>query len=121
MTTIIQSLRAALLGALLCFFVFPTGGCSSAPSERVVQVQSLKAVGHAAESAVALSAQLYRDGRITAAQARTVLDFYNERFQPVYRVAVSAVNANLDTLASPELLSLAGELSNLVLQLQKHP
>ena len=92
----------------------------AAPSERVVQVQTLKAVGHTADGAVALSAQLYRDGRITAAQARQVMDFYDQKFQPAFRLAVNAVQANLDSLASPEVANLASQLSALVLQFQNN-
>jgi uncharacterized protein YoaH (UPF0181 family) len=88
--------------------------CHQAPSTRVVQVQTLKAVGQSADAAVALSAQLYRDHRITAAQARVVADFYDAKFQPAFRVAVVAVNANLDSIASPDLMILAAQLSSLV-------
>src|SRR5689334_9698866 len=88
-------------------------GCA-APSGRVVQVQTLKAVGHTAESAVALSAQLYRDHRITADQARAVNTLYDVKLQPAFRVAVNAVQMNLDSVASPELVDLAAQLSALV-------
>lgn len=107
----------------LCAFVLATplltlsGGCA-APSARVAQVQSLKAVGQSAESAVELSAQLYRDGRITPAQARQVADFYDQRFQPSFRLAVAAVNANLDSIASPDVAALASQLSALVVSFQ---
>lgn len=93
-------------------------GCSTPPSARVVQVQSLKAVGHAAESAVALSAQLYRDGKITSAQAYKVAYHFDRQFQPAFRLAVAAVNANLDSAASPDLVALAAQLSSLVVQFQ---
>jgi hypothetical protein len=94
--------------------------CTTTPNQRVVEVQTLKAIGHTAESAVQLSAQLYKDGRITALEARNVIDFYDTKFQSVFRVAVNAAQANLDTIASPEVISLAAQLSALVLQLQ-HP
>lgn len=105
--------------ALLAFVVAPSLTSCAAPSTRVVQVQSLKAVGHSAEAAVSLSAQLYRDGLITAAQARLVMAFYDERFQPAYRVAVTAVQANLDSIASPDVIDLAAQLSSLVASFQK--
>jgi len=95
--------------------------CSTAPSARVVQVQTLKAVGEAADASVSLSAQLYASNKITAAQARQVLDFYNQRFQPVYRLAVAAVNANLDSVAAPDVLALATQLASLVTQFQSAP
>lgn len=94
--------------------------CSTAPSARVAQVQTLKAVGNSADAAVALSAQLFRDNRITAVQAREVITFYNTKFQPAFRLAVSMVNANLDSLASPDLISLASQLASLVIQFQNH-
>lgn len=92
--------------------------CSSSPSSRVVQVQTLKAVGQSAETAVSLSAQLYAAGKITAAQANQVRDLYDLKFQPAYRVAVSAVQMNLDSIASPDLLTLAQQLTTLVASFQ---
>lgn len=92
--------------------------CTTPPSARVAEVQTLKSVGQSAEAAVGLSAQLYQAGTITAAQARQVLDFYNLKFQPSFRLAVSAVNANLDTLASPAVIALANQLAALVVSLQ---
>lgn len=94
-------------------------GCSTPASARVSQVQSLKVVGHTAESAVAASAQFYASGQITAKQARDVIDLYNLRFQPAYRLAVIAVNSNLDSAASPDLINIATMLSTLVLSYQK--
>lgn len=104
----------------LGFFSLPVTntGCQ-APSTRVVQVQTLKAVGHTAEAAVATSAQLYGSRLITEKQARDVMDLFNLRFQPAYRVAVNAVNANLDSIASDELVTLAGQLATLVASYQK--
>jgi hypothetical protein len=109
------------LGLLLCTTPLVTTGCSTAPNARVAQVQTLKAVGHAAESAIELTRELYRTQRITATQARQAMDFYDQRFQPTYRVAVAAVRANLDSLASPELVGLAAELSALVASFSNTP
>ncbi len=109
------SLLTALCVVCFCIpAVTLTSGCGTPPSARVVQVQSLKAVGQSAESAVTLCANLYGARQITAAQAQAVMDFYNQKFQPAFRVAVAAVNANLDSLASPDLQALANQLSNLV-------
>lgn len=108
----------------LAFFATATPllqtGCKTPPSARVVQVQTLKAVGHTAETAVATSAQLYAAHLITDKQALAVIDFYNLRFQPAYRIAVNAVNANLDSLASDELTTLAAQLATLVASYQTH-
>lgn len=95
-------------------------GCGSPPSARVVQVQTLKAVGQTAEAAVALSAQLYAAGKITPDQAYQVKALYDTKFQPAFRIAVNAVNANLDSFASPDLIALAQQISDLVVSLQKH-
>lgn len=95
-------------------------GCA-APSSRVVQVQTLKAVGHSAEATVALSAQLYADGKITTAQAYEIAVFYDKKFQPAYRLAVAAVNANLDSFASPDLIILTQQLANLLASYQSKP
>lgn len=95
--------------------------CQTAPSARVVQVQTLKATGHSAEAAVTLAANLYAANRITATQAKQVIDFYDKRWQPAFRIAVSAVNANLESFASPELIGLAAQLSALVASFAQTP
>ena len=64
-------------------------GCST-PATRNQTVATLKAVGHTAEAAVSLSAQLYADGKITNDQAWAVFEFYNKRYLPAFRLAVSA-------------------------------
>jgi len=111
-------LFAAIVLCWTGFFVTVSTGCGTPPSERVAQVQTLKAVGHTAEAAVALSAQLYRDGVIDAVQAHRVLNIYDLKFQPAYRVAVATVNANLDSIASPDLVALASEIASLVASYQ---
>lgn len=112
--------RLLLIVALLATPIVSTS-CSTAPNSRVVQYQTLKSVGQTAEVAVELSARLLDSGKITPHQARQVLDFYNLKFQPVYRAAAAAVGSDLSRIASPDLLSLAAELTNLVNQLIKKP
>lgn len=107
-----------LASALIAIPAIQTG-CKSTPNERVIQVQTLKASGQTAEAAVALSAQLYRDGLISADKARIVIDFYNLRFQPTYRLAVTAVRGDLNSLSSPELWDLLNQLTVIVANLQK--
>ena len=108
---------ALALGLALATPVIYTG-CSTVPSARVTEDQTLKAVGESAEAAVALSAHLYASGTITATQARQINAFYDTKFQPAFSVAVIAVNSNLDSVASPDLVSLAGQLSNLIISFQ---
>jgi hypothetical protein len=107
-------LRLALVFCLVGFGSVALPGCATPPSARVVQVQTLKAVGQTAEAAVALSARLYRDGVITPNQALEIRAFYDERFQPAFRLAAAAAQANLDSIASPDLAALAGQLAALV-------
>lgn len=115
-----KNITRILALALFAFAVpLATTSCQTAPNERVVQAQTLKAVGATAEAVVGLSAQLYRDGKITAAQARDVIAFYDSKFQPAFRIALAAAKSNLDSLASPDLMNLAGQLSALVASYQK--
>jgi len=101
-----------------CAVPIITTGCQQPTNERVAAVQTLKAVGQSAEGAVGLSAQLYRDGKITAEQARDIADFYNLKFVPAFRVAVTAARSDLSSFASADILALSLELSNLVIQFQ---
>ncbi len=93
-------------------------GCTTPTDKRVVAVQTLKAVGQTAEAAVTTAGQLYTAKTITATQVRQVADLYDNKFQPAYRLAVAAVNSNLDSVASPDLVALAAQLSALVLSFQ---
>ncbi len=108
-------MKNLLLALALCVAapLIPTG-CQTPPTARVAQVQTLKAVGQSAEAAVTLTANLYAAKQITDAQARSVTTLYDTKFQPAFRVAVAAVNANMDSLASPDLQMLALQLSTLV-------
>ncbi len=103
----------AVLG--VCSPAFITG-CSTPPSARVAQVQTLKAVGHSAEAVVSSAAQLYAAGTITPEQAKLIMSFYDTKFQPAYRVAVTAVNSNLDLTAPDDLVLLSSQLAALLLQ-----
>lgn len=108
-----------LLFALALLFALPfQPGCSTAPSARVVQTQSLIATGQIAETAVGVAAQLLKDGKITPSQARMVADLYDNDFQPAFRVAVAAAQNDM-AAATPELVALASQIASLVAQYQK--
>ncbi len=96
-------------------------GCTTTPSTQNIEVQTLKAVGQSAEGAVALSAQLYQAKTITADQARQVMDFYNLKFIPVFKLAVATAHSDLSSIASPDVLALASQLSALVISFQAKP
>jgi hypothetical protein len=114
--SMIRIIIVAAVLTLICGIGIFSSGCSSAPApaERTVAVQSLKAVGHAAEATVEMSAQLYRDGRITAEQARAIADFFDGKFQPAYRAAVATAQLDLTRPAPEQLLVLAQQLSALL-------
>ncbi len=93
-------------------------GCTTSATTQNQVVQTLKAVGQSAEAAVALSTQLYQAKTITLEQKRQVNDFFDAKFMPVYRVAVTAAKSDLSSIASPDLISLAAQLSALVISFQ---
>jgi polyhydroxyalkanoate synthesis regulator phasin len=111
-------MRTFLIILLLACAPAFTTSCTTAPSSRVVAVQTLKSVGQTAETSVAISAQLYKDGRITAGQARQVMDVYDKQFQPAFRIAVITANSNLESIASPDLMNIATQLAAMVANLQ---
>ena len=93
-------------------------GCSTPPASRTAEVTTLRTLGLAAQGSIDLSAQLYRDGHITAEQARAIAEFYDNTFQPAYRLAAAAVQQNLDTSAPANLVALASQLAALVVRYQ---
>lgn len=117
-------LRFFLLLVLLRagFFALPVyqTGCSTPPDARHVQYATLKATADTADAAVAVAAHLYQNGAITAAQANQVRALYDTKFQPAYQLAVATAKADLSSAASPDLLALAAQLSNLIVQFQSH-
>ena len=109
-----KSLKLLFLVVGLAFSPVLFSSCGTPPSQRVVTVQTLKAVGETAEAAVKVSAGLYASHQISDVQARAVIALYDQRFQPAFRVAVATANADLSSIASPELLNIAAQLSQLV-------
>jgi hypothetical protein len=96
--------------------VLPTG-CSTAPSARVIQVQTLKAVGQSAKTALDASTQLLKQGTITVAQWQKVADAYDHKFQPAFNLAVAAAQSDLSSVASPDLVALGTQIVSLVAEL----
>jgi hypothetical protein len=92
--------------------IFPA--CSTPPDQRVVYVQTLKAVGESAEATVALSAHLYSTGVITAKEANQIRSLYDDSFQPAFRAAVAAAHGDLNTASSPALAQLGADLAALL-------
>lgn len=101
---------------LLCLAVvtpMATTSCSTAPTERVQAVMTLKALGAARDTAMQVAGQLWRDGRIDDAQRDKIIAFHDAKFQPAYNLAVAGVQADL-TVASPDLVNLFAQLQALI-------
>lgn len=94
-------------------------GCQTPPNERVVAGQTLKIAGQTAEAAMDEVVQLFKTGKITAAQDRAVSDFYDQKFQPAFRLAKNAVNGDLSSLASKDVADLLSQLLQLVANLKR--
>jgi hypothetical protein len=93
-------------------------GCQTAPNARVQTVTTLKVVGASVDATMRLGAQLLRDGKITRAQWDQLAVIHDAKFQPAFNLAVSAVQANLDSVASPDLLALSSQLAALISSFQ---
>lgn len=95
-------------------------GCTTAPSARVVQVQTLGTIGAGAKAALDTATQLLKAGTITVAQWQTIANFYDAKFQPAYNLAVAAVSADLTSIANPDVVALSAQFLQLVAQLTTH-
>lgn len=91
--------------------------CNSTPSARVTEYQTLKTVGLAVDASMKVAAQLVADGKITRTQWEQIAAVH-ARFQQGFKLALSAVQSDL-TLASPDLIRLAGEVMAVVTSYQK--
>lgn len=109
MKSIVSILLVALLG--LCAPVLTS--CTTAPSSRVVQVQTLKAVAATAKAAIDGAADSLAAGKMSVAHYQEVAAFYDTKFQPASKLATQAVQSDLAP-ASPELLVLAAQLATLI-------
>lgn len=109
-------LPVLIWAAFLSLPVYQTG-CASGSSQQVNAVQTLKIIGQTAKSSMDASTQLLKQGSITVAQWQRIADFYDQKFQPTYSLAVAASRSDLSTIASPDLLALATQFASLVAQL----
>lgn len=101
-----------VLSLALCAPVIPTG-CQTAPASRTQAVTTLLIVGQTAKTAIDASATLLGKGQITLAQWNQIASIYDTKFQPAYAIAVQAAQSDLSSIASPDLVTLAGEIAGL--------
>lgn len=98
-----------------------TPGCATTPGVQATAVKTLGAIGTAAKATVDASAQLLAAGEITVAQWQKIADFYDNKFQPAFAIAVQAARSDLSSIASPDVTALAQQLADLASQLSTHP
>ena len=110
-----------ILIVALTFSPLVQTGCQNPPSERVVAVQTLAAIGMTAKASLDEAARLLARGEITVDQWSKVARFYDQTFAPAYTLAVASVKADLSSIASPDLVGLAAQLATLVAQLTAKP
>ncbi len=112
-------MKNLLLILLLAVVPMAHTGCGTAPTERVATVKTLKAIGETVATAMESAARLRVQGVISEKQWQDIAAIHDNRFLPAYRLAVTAVSADLSSAASPDVLAVAGELINLVATYQK--
>lgn len=112
-----KMLRALLISvALLCAVTAPvlTTGCVNTASSQSTKYKTLAAVGAAAQAAMDGAATTLKAGTITVPQFQRIASFYDTKFQPAFRFAVTAAQADLSSVASPDLTSLLLQFTTLV-------
>ena len=101
-------------------FVSPAfQGCQTSPSQRTQTYTTLRVLGASIETSMTIAARMFKAGEITQAQWDRLADIHDNKIQPAYRLAVQSAKANLSSVASPELVTLVTDFSNLILSLQK--
>jgi hypothetical protein len=108
---IILSCALVLSGGTMAYV-----GCTT--TSQVQAGQTLQAVGLAVDAAMKTAAGMYHNNQITAAQWAQIADIHDNKFQPAFNLAVQAVQANLSSIASPDVVALASQLSALVASFQ---
>lgn len=104
----------------LCMAFLPVvnTGCSTAPSQRSDTVTTLKIVGASVDASMKVAVQLLKNAQITREQWLRIADFHDRQFLPAYNLAVSAVQANIDSVADPALISLSLQLASIIASYQ---
>jgi len=111
MKKIITLLLVAALGVSSPVFLT---SCSTTPSTNVEAFKTLSVIGSTAKSGMDAATQLLKQGSITVAQWQKVADFYDNKFQPSFALALTAANSDLSSPASPDITNLAIQFVALV-------
>jgi hypothetical protein len=87
--------------------------CSTPPSERHVEVTTLKVLGASVDASMQIAAGMLRNRQITFAQWQEIKGVH-EKFQASYNIAVAAVKSDLSAVAPEDLVAMATNLSTLI-------
>jgi ABC-type oligopeptide transport system substrate-binding subunit len=112
-----KKLRSVLAAVCLLAVVSApvlTTGCHNTATSQSTKYKTLAAVGAAAQAAMDSTAALLKAGTITVPQFQRVAEFYDGKFQPAFRFAVVAAQADTSSLASPDLTALLVQFTTLV-------
>lgn len=113
-----KHLRSALISlCLLCAVAAPVltlAGCATTATSESTKYRTLAAVGAAAQAAMDGAATTLKAGKITVPQFQRIASFYDTKFQPAFRFAVTAAQADLGSVASQDLTSLLLQFTTLV-------
>jgi hypothetical protein len=100
---------------LLFLLAFPlpfvTTGCFST---QVQQAKTLETVGVTAKLTLDSAAILLRDGKISVETFQRIANIYDNKFQPLFRLALARVEGNISAPSPLELVSIASELSSIL-------
>lgn len=109
-------LGLALMGMVLALSLPFLSGCSTTPNAQHTEYTTLRVIGASRDAAMQIAAHEYNLHHISPEQWAKIKNLHDNKLQPAYRFAVAAAMANLDTLASPDLVDLANQLAQLIAQ-----
>jgi hypothetical protein len=89
-------------------------GCQTPVDQRTTAVTTLKVVGLTADTAMKLAADAYHNNQIRPDQWQAIADFHDQKFLPAYNTAVQAVQADLSSIATPDVIALCQQLGALI-------
>lgn len=93
-------------------------GCPvTTPATKTAEYKTLASVGLSAQAGMDTAAQLLKAGTISVAKFQTVASFYDNNFQPVYKLAVTIARSDLTLIANPDVVAVSSQLATLVAQL----
>jgi len=104
--------RLILILACLSPITLTQQGCQNIPAQTQA-VQSLKAVGYAGKAVIDGAWELRKQGAMSEAKWVEIAAFYDNRFQPAFRAAVTFAKNNPNAPAPVAIVSLLSELQTL--------